>query len=406
MKEAKRLRCTVGAETARMLNLGHPWVIADRFTAKWPKAPCGTLIELVEEGGKSLGTALYDPGARIVARRLSPGWIELDRHWLAGKMRQALESRQWIDAGDTTVLRLVNSEGDQLPGLTVDRYGDFLMVQYFTAAWEGYLDQMAVALQDLCNPQGIYVKFRPQETRRLAAGKQQAPAQGRLLVGQAAPADLAVRESGLLYRVDLVHDLNTGLFHDQRRNRLDFRALSAGSAVLNLFAYTGAFSVAAAAGGASKVTSVDVSGRYLDWAQENFRLNGIEPKHHEFVTGDCFVELERLAQNGRTFDVVLMDPPSFSTTKKSRFTTSGGTAELVSKALALLAPGGLLITSSNLQKMSQAEYLKELRKGSLAAGCSLQILKVAGQADDFPFTAAFPEGNYLKYVVSVVKDVL
>ncbi len=404
MSGSKRIRCVVGSETVRMLNLGHPWVIADRYTSRWPQAKCGSLIELMSENGESLGTALYDSDSRIIARRLSTKVVELDRNWLVARLEQAQKSRNWLDFGDTTVARLVNAEGDGLPGLTVDRYGEFLMVQYYTSAWEGYLPLLATALQEVYAPQGIYSKYRPQETRKLAAGKSSRPPQGRLLAGQAAPTDLTVRENGLLYRIDLVKDLHTGLFHDQRKNRLEFRRLAAGCRVLNLFAYTGAFSVAAAAGGAVQVTSVDAAGRYLDWACENFRLNEITPEGHEFITGDCFVELDRLAKAGRSFDVILMDPPSFSTTRKSRFSTSGGTADLVQKSLRLLTPGGLLVTSSNLQKMSLEAYLKELRKGSLAVGRQLQVTSVSGQADDFPFTTSFPEGNYLKYVVSVVQD--
>ena len=278
------------------------------------------------------------------------------------------------------------------------------MLQYYTQAWEAYLPLIVNALQAVHAPLGIYGKYRPQETRKLAAGKQGRPPQGRLLAGQAAPADLIVRENGLLYRIDLVKDLHTGLFHDQRENRLEFRRMAAGCRVLNLFAYTGAFSVAAAAGGAVQVTSVDNAGRYLDWACENFRLNEMTPKGHEFITGDCFVELDRLAKSGRYFDIILMDPPSFSTTRKSRFSTSGGTAELVQKTLRLLTPGGILVTSSNLQKMTLESYLKELRRGSLAVGRYLQVVSVSGQAGDFPFTTSFPEGNYLKYVVSVVQD--
>jgi 23S rRNA (cytosine1962-C5)-methyltransferase len=403
-KNSKPIRCIVGSETIRMLNLGHPWVIADRYTKSWPQVECGSLIELISEKGDSLGTALCDPDSRIVARRLSEKIVELDQDWLTVQLQRAQASRKWLDFGDTTVARLVNAEGDGLPGLTVDRYGDFLMVQYYTSAWQRHLSLLAAALQDLYVPLGIYCKYRPQETRRLGAGKKQRPPQGRLLAGKAAPVDLTVRENGLLYRIDLVKDLHTGLFHDQRKNRLEFRRLAAGCRVLNLFAYTGAFSVAAAAGGAERVTSIDVAGRYLDWARENFRLNGMVPEDHEFITGDCSFELDRLAKSGRRFDIVLMDPPSFSTTRKSRFTTSGGTAELVQKALRLVAPDGLLVTSSNLQKMSLADYLKELRKGSIAAGRHLQVIEVAGQADDFPFMASFPEGNYLKYVVSVVRD--
>ncbi len=404
MNNPKTTLCIVGNETVRMLNLGHPWVIADRYTRSWPQVECGQLIELISENGDSLGTALCDPGSRIVARRLSEKLIGLDQDWLTAQLQRAQESRKWLDFGDTTVARLVNAEGDGLPGLTVDRYGDFLMVQYYTLAWQRHLPTLATALQEVYAPLGIYCKYRPLETRNLGAGKKQRPPQGRLLAGKAAPEDLTVRENGLLYRIDLVKDLHTGLFHDQRKNRLEFRRLAAGCRVLNLFAYTGAFSVAAAVGGAEQVTSIDVAGRYLDWARENFHLNGIVPEDHEFITGDCFVELDRLAKVGRSFDVVLMDPPSFSTTRKSRFKTSGGTADLVQKALKLIPSGGLLVTSSNLQKMSLADYLKELRKGSIAAGRRLQVLRVTGQADDFPFTVSFPEGNYLKYVVSVVRD--
>jgi 23S rRNA (cytosine1962-C5)-methyltransferase len=251
---------------------------------------------------------------------------------------------------------------------------------------------------------GIYCKYRPQETRKLASGKESRSPQGWLLAGDPAPQDLTVRENGLNYRIDLVKDLHTGLFHDQRQNRLEFRRQAAGCQVLNLFAYTGAFSVAAAAGGATQVTSVDASGRYLDWARDNFKLNGIDPANHEFITGDCFVELDRLAKAGRSFDLVFVDPPSFSTTRKSRFTTSGGTADLVQKVLRLMPTGGVLVTSSNLQKMPLEKYLKELRKGCLAAGRHLQVVEVSGQADDFPVSPSFPEGHYLKYVVSVVQD--
>jgi 23S rRNA (cytosine1962-C5)-methyltransferase len=399
-KNRKRMRCQVGPETERMLKLGHPWVISDRFTKSWPQADCGDLAALVGPKGDSLGTALLDPGARIVARLLDSGRVSLDVGFLSARIRQALESRRWLDLGETTAWRLVNAEGDGLPGLTIDRYADFLQVQYYTQAWEPHLSSIADALQSVCAPQGIYAKYRPQETRKIAARKGQAP-RGRLLAGKTAPQDLTVLEHGLRYRIDLERDLHTGLFLDQRDNRRDFQRLAAGQSVLNLFAYTGAFSVAAAAGGATRVTSVDVAGRYLDWAQENFRLNGIDPEGHEFIAGDCFVELDRLIEGGQSFDIVLMDPPSFSTTRKSRFTTSGGTADLVEKVLRLLPHGGLLITSSNHQRVDLADYLKELRKGSAAAGRVLQVIEVSGQSGDFLYPVSFPEGRYLKYVVSV-----
>lgn len=394
--ENSLLRCPVGPETVRMLQLGHPWVIADRYTARWPKGPCGALVTLVDDTGRALGTALLDPAARVVARLLAPGHVRLDAAWIGARLTAAAVLRGWLERGDTSAWRLVNGEGDGLPGLTVDRYGDDLLVQCFTRAWDPHLQAVGQALATAFAPRGIYVKHRPQQTR--AAGE---VGRGRLLAGRAAPAPLMVTEHGLRFHVDLVADLHTGLFLDQRDNRQAFRRLAAGRRVLNLFAYTGAFSVAAAAGGATHVTSIDAAARYLDWARENFRLNGIDPAAHEFTVGDCFTELERLARERRQFDVVLMDPPSFSTTRDSRFTTSGGTAGLVQRALALLPSGGLLVASSNHQKIDLVDYLKELRRGALGAGRDLRVIEVAGQGGDFPFPVTFPEGRYLKYVVTV-----
>ncbi len=381
-----------------MLQLGHPWVIADRYTARWPKAACGSLADLVDEGGRLLGTALLDPAARVVARVLAAERIELDPAWVATRLAAAGRLRSWLDLGDTTAWRLVNGEGDALPGLTVDRYGEALLVQYYTRAWEPHLAVIARALQAVGGVRAIYGKFRPQQTR--AAGD---AVKGRLLAGTPLSAPLTVVEHGLRYRVDLTGDLHTGLFLDQRDNRRAFRRRCAGQQVLNLFAYTGAFSVAAAAGGAGRVTTVDAAPRYLEGARKNFRLNGLDPAGHEFVAGDCFAELQKLNRAGRRFDVVFMDPPSFSTTRESRFTTSGGTAELVQLSLGLLPPGGLLVTSSNHQKVDLADYLKELRRGALAAGRELRVIETAGQGGDFPYPVTFPEGRYLKYVVSVVE---
>ena len=177
-----------------------------------------------------------------------------------------------------------------------------------------------------------------------------------------------------------------------------------GKRVLNLFCYTGAFSVAAAAAGASLVTSVDASPGYMEIARANFSVNHFNPKRHEFVVGDCLAVLDEMSRQGALFDVILMDPPSFSTTSKSRFTTRGGPSDLVASALKLLREGGLLIASSNHQKVDLADYLKELRRGALQAGSSLQVIKLAGQPEDFPYPVTFPEGRYLKYAICVKGD--
>ena len=149
------------------------------------------------------------------------------------------------------------------------------------------------------------------------------------------------------------------------------------------------------------VTSVDASPGYTEWARANFSINLLNPKQHEFICGDCLKALTELVRQGKRYDVILMDPPSFSTTSKSRFTTRGGTSELVEAALPLLKEGGLLITSSNHQKLDLADYLKELRRGALKSGAELRVVATHGQPEDFPYPVTFPEGRYLKYVISV-----
>ena len=394
-------KLTVGADTIRMLELGHPWVLADSYTRRWPKTATGDIAVLTNEQGKVCATALLDPTDRIVARVLSRKPMQLDRSWLNRQLQAAVSLReQHADCSDTTAYRLVNAEGDGLPGLTVDRYGDYLMVQLYCEGWRPHLKLVTSVLQELLQPTGIYEKARPQNTRELEAVSD-SKRYGKLLSGTAAPRRLTVQENGLNFLVSLEEGLNTGLFLDQRENRKALMPRMAGKRFLNLFAYTGAFSVAAAASGAQQVTSVDVSPGYTDWNRENFSANRLNPKRHRFLVGDCLIKLAELQQAQERFEIILMDPPSFSTTSKGRFTTRGGTSDLVAAALPLLTDGGLLICSSNHQKTDLSDYLKELRRGALQAGHDLRIIEQKGQPVDFPYPVTFPEGRYLKYVVGV-----
>jgi len=398
MQQEKR---TIGPETVRMIELGHPWIIADSYTKKWPAGKAGDVVELADGNGRFIATALLDPDDRIVARVLSRERMRPDRTWLSRRLQTAIQLRRsHADLADTSAYRLVNGEGDGLPGLTVDCYGEYLMVQLYSAGWRPHLKAVTRVLQELLHPAGIYEKSRPQKTRELEAVSD-TKSYGRLLAGAPAPQPLQVQENGLNFLVSLEQGLNTGLFLDQRKNRRDLMARVHGKRVLNLFAYTAAFSVAAAAGGASLVTSVDASSSYLEWGKANFGVNRLNPKRHEFIIGDCLNVMQELARQGKVYDIIIMDPPSFSTTARSRFTTRGGTTDLVAAALPLLQSGGLLITSSTHQKLAVADYLKELRRGALQAESELRVISLAGQPEDFPYPVTFPEGRYLKYAVSV-----
>ena len=384
-----------------MLELGHPWIIADSYTKRWPKGETGQVVDLSDAQGRFLATALLDPQERIVARVLSRENVCLDRPWLSQHLEKAINLRKnHADLGDTNAYRLVNAEGDGLPGLTVDRYADYLMVQIYSNGWRSHLKLVTRVLQELLAPLGIYEKSRPHNTRELEIASEN-KRYSTLLEGAAAPHQLEVRENGLSFLVSLERGLNTGLFLDQRKNRRDLMRRVDNKRVLNLFSYTGAFSVASAAAGASQVSSVDASPGYTEWAKANFGINRLNHKQHEFHCGDCLTVLDELAQARKRYDTILMDPPSFSSTNKSRFTTRGGTSDLVAAALPLLTNGGLMIASSNHQKVDLADYLKELRRGALQASCDLRVISIYGQPEDFPYPVTFPEGRYLKYVVCV-----
>ena len=184
----------IGTESVRMLELGHPWIIADAFTKQWPKGKAGDLMELTDDTGRFLATALLDPDDRIVARVLARERIRLDRAWAMKRLHPALQLRRaHADLGDTNAYRLVNGEGDGMPGLTVDRYGEHLLVQLYSAGWEPHLKTVIQALQELVDPGGIYVKGRPQRTRELEA-LSDTKRYGRLLAGAPAPAGLSADE--------------------------------------------------------------------------------------------------------------------------------------------------------------------------------------------------------------------
>ncbi|HKI51226.1 MAG TPA: class I SAM-dependent rRNA methyltransferase, partial [Geothermobacteraceae bacterium] len=215
-------KLTVSLETARMLQLGHPWVIADATTRRWPKTlQPGQLVILLDPQRQPLATALLDPADRVVARVVDRQPLtQLGPQWVARRLQRALALRQTqLDLEGTDAWRLVNAEGDGFPGLTIDRYGDYLMLQAFTRAWDSRIDLLANELGTLLQPQGIYLKYRPQQTRKLESGG--GLPHNKLLRGKQVGKKLTVQENGLSFLVDLDQGLHTGLFMDQRENRRD-----------------------------------------------------------------------------------------------------------------------------------------------------------------------------------------
>ncbi|HEU4410897.1 MAG TPA: class I SAM-dependent methyltransferase [Polyangiaceae bacterium] len=317
------------------------------------------------------------------ARREPPGSVE---GWRARLARAGL-ARYGLDrGGETTTFRLANEAADGLPrGAAVDLYGPYAVVHVYDAAGQApYLGPLAEALEAL-GARGVYAKHHPRSASTLADPTRDDVAPARPLRGEAAPDPLWVREAGLVLLCRLGAGLATGLYLDQRDNRARVRAAAAGRSVLNLFAYTGAFSVAAAAGGARRTVTVDVSRPALAWAAENLRANGFgDERTHRLVRDDALVFLRRAAVRGDRFDLLVVDPPSFATTKASRFVAEHDLGSLLASALAVAAPGALVLACTNHRATGRARFRHVLDDAAARAGRRLERVRDLDPPRDFP----------------------
>jgi 23S rRNA (cytosine1962-C5)-methyltransferase len=314
-------------------------------------------------------------------------WVRAEEPSLGSPERVA---RLFADAGclrqpfadQADAFRLVNDLGDGLPGVVVDRYGDFAVLEVSSAEAEQRSSELAERLVEY-GARGVYLKIRRRADARRLDAAELAPAQP--IAGEAAPDSFEVREGRLRFLVRLAEGAQTGLFLDQRANRGRLLELAAGARVLNLFSYTCAFSLAAAAGGAAHVTSVDVSRRALDRGRELFRLNGIDPEAHRFFQADVSSWLNRAARRGELFDLVILDPPSFSARSgRAAFSAEHGYAELAARVLRLVAPGGRLLAVTNHRKTSRQRFRRLLHEAVRASGRNITELRNTPVSPDFP----------------------
>lgn len=336
----------------------------------------GELEAWLERG--ALGFEVYDDAPALErALRLS-----VERRWGLGRSadRDPPERR-------TTAFRLVNEEGDALPGLAVDVYGEHLVAQLHAGReWdepgrrERALDQLGALGFD-----GVYLKLRPKQANVLVDTRREDLAPREAVRGRSAPDSVHVFEEGIPYSVRLGDGLSTGIFLDQRLNRRLVRATSSGASVANLFAYTCAFSVAAALGGATRTVSVDASLAALERGRESFAVAGIAlGPEHAFVAEDAFTWLSKAAKRGERFDLVIVDPPSYSTTKRRRFVAETDYGDLVALAAAVVAPGGRVLACCNHRRMARARLRRLVHEGARAAGREVAQLKDLPDALDFP----------------------
>jgi 23S rRNA (cytosine1962-C5)-methyltransferase len=378
---------TVNAYSEKWLRQGFPWVYPAEVTGG--RARPGDVVRVVTAAGVVLGTALADDGW-IAARRFRDDDGPLDAAFVKAKLADALRLRAGALPPDTTAWRLVNAENDDLPGVRIDVWGGQVVIALDSPSLEPLVEPLADAVTELLAPRAVLLAWRPDPRE-----KERPTPPPRVLRGEPA-AEERVTEAGLAYLVRPGAGKDVGLFPDMRDNRAWLAPHWQGKELLNLFAHTGAFSVAAAAGGARTV-SVDLSPAYLERAAANFALNGLPPG--ELLAEDSFKALDRFRRQGRRFDRVLLDPPGHSHSKDGTWSGEQDYARLVAAALRVLPPGGWLIAASNLGSVSPHRFQGMLLAGARKAERRLRMLHDGSQPPDFPAALHFPEGRYLKLFV-------
>lgn len=383
---------------------GHPWVFSGAIARLPAAAADGDVVDVVSSAGEWLARGYLNRRSQIQVRLLTwdagetvDGGFWARRLHAAAAMRAALP-----ELAGVTAYRLVNAESDGLPGLTVDRYGDFLVLQAGTLAIDQRKAQIAAELLALTACAGVV------ERSEMAARRQEGlAAAGGLLAGAAPPDRVEVVEGGLHFLVDLAHGQKTGFYTDQRENRRRVAAFCQGRRVLNAFSYTGAFAVYALAGGAAHVTNVDSSVEALELAEANLARNGFDPdRQTENIAGDVFAVLRdwqvAAAGSGDLFDLIVLDPPKFAQSQTQVERALRGYKEINRLACQLLRPGGILATFSCSGLVSAELFQKVVFSAALDAsgpGRPPQILARLHQSSDHPVALTFPEAEYLKGLI-------
>jgi 23S rRNA (cytosine1962-C5)-methyltransferase len=387
----------------------HPWVLASAVERVEPTSLAsehlldldGQVVDLLSDRGKFIARGIYNSRSRIQVRLFSWSYEEeLDAAFWRRRIAAAINLRREIgfepaigtspDERAATATRLIFSEADGLSGLTVDRYGDYLVVQATSLAVATRLEVIASSLQELLQPRGILLR-----TDKVTLQLEGMELADQLLAGELPAEAITIRENGLEYELDLSEGQKTGFYLDQRENRRAAAAYLRGRRVLDMFCYTGGFAMnAAGVGGAREVLGIDSSKKAVGHARANAARNQLA--NVRFDTGDGFKTLDALAAAGEKFDAVILDPPKFARSRSKVNQALMAYHRLNRSALDLLPPGGILVTCSCSGSVSREDFLLTLSGVAQKAGRDLQILEQRGAAADHPVSALCLETEYLK----------
>lgn len=374
----------------------HPWIYSGAVAEVLGHPTSGDTVHVHSAKGDFLCTGAYSPHSQIRVRIWS--WDEqevIDRSFFQRKIANALALRQAMpNLKEVEALRLVHGESDNIPGLIVDRYNEWLVAQFLSCGAEFWRDTILDTLSEIVPSKGIFERSDV-EVRSLE-GLEERSGGAR---GQEPPERIQIREEGLSFWVDIRRGQKTGFYLDQRDNRWHIRQLAENRDVLDCFCYTGGFSLSALAGGAKSVVAVDSSPEALAVFSDNIQSNGWSDAPVEIVEGNVFHVLRRFRDMGRNFDMVILDPPKFAATAAQVEQAARGYKDINLLAFKLLRHGGLLATFSCSGGLSPELHQKIVADAALDAGCEAQIVKRLSQAPDHPVGLNFPEGAYLKGLV-------
>jgi 23S rRNA (cytosine1962-C5)-methyltransferase len=374
------------APRARIFH-GHEWVYATEVKKTFGDPQPGDVITLKDFQDRSLGSAIYNPLSQIVARRFSRRKQDLDAEFFVRRIGQSIEHRQRLGL-DATLARLVWSESDGMPGLIIDRYGAHVVVQTLTLAMRQRIDLIVAALKELVSPETIILRNDSPVLK--AEGIEQEIT----VVHGTNPGAFIVEANGLKFEIDLLDGQKTGLYLDQLQSHAEVAALAAGKRVLDCFTNQGGFALACAKAGAAEVTAVDISESACVAARRNAELNGLEI---EVIAHNVFDFLKHAQPE---YDLIILDPPSFTRNKKTLMDAMRGYKEIHLRSLKLLDKGGLLSTFCCSHHASRELFQANLVDAAVDAKKSLRLVMNHGQRGDHPVLLALPETEYLKGITA------
>lgn len=391
------LAVRLNAKAALSVRKGHPWVFSDSILRIAPEGRNGDTAVLFDRSGKTwLGAGLYDPDSPIRVRVLTVRRMDppVGKDLFRVLLKRALERRADRIPPQTDAWRILNGESDAFSGLAADKYSSAAVLKIYSAAWIPHIPVLRELL----------MKEVPGVTETvLRFSRELRKSRGCTEEGRSEPVEFL--ENGIRFRADLLHGQKTGFFLDQRDNRMEVGKLSKGKRVLNVFSYSGGFSLSAARGGASEVVSVDADGHALEACAEHFVLNSSDPGiagcRHIERKGDAFEIMKALAAEKETFDLVIVDPPSFAKSLSEVPAALNTYGRLAALAVRLCVPGGTLVFASCSSRVRAEELFERVKSAASAAGRPIREWKRTSHAFDHP--ALFPESSYLKCLYAEVR---